>query len=509
MLAEHLSGTALKFVSTQVLMAGRKGQGRRWSLDDKSLALSLYHASPKSYRLLSKIFLLPAKRTLARLLRSINLYPGFNPQMLNAFKDKVSHMSALDRQCSIVFDEMAIKSNITYDSHRDKIEGLEDLGPIHGQTNYVGTSALVFMARGLHSTWKQPIGYFVTSSTVKPEILKSLLVRAVDFALVSGLEPLAVVCDQGSNNQSCLKNHLGVSTEKPYFMHKDQKIVCMYDPPHLMKNVRNNLRENGFLVSGERVCWEHIEKFYKEDCKLPIRCAPKLSDKHFMLPVFSSMRVRLATQILSSSVAKGIGLFASLNVIPGECLKTGKFCQFFDQLFNSFNSASLKSGKPFEHALQSSSTHWAFFGEAKEYLQSIRPAKRQSLPCLSGWVQNINAVRFLQERLDSQPLFTRRLNQDCIENLFFQIRSKGGSRENPDSEQFRGAIRDVMVDKIMLTSDTKNCEDDSDNFLASLNSFTHVSPPTAAKENDTSSEDQNVIETLCQQSYSLTEHDYS
>ena len=128
-------------------MSGRKGHGMRWSMADKATALSLYHASPKSYRLLRKLFLLPAKSTLSRVLRSIDIYPGFNSQLLKAFTDKVGSMSSADKHCSIVFDEMALRSNLTYDSHRDSVEGLEDLGPMLGQTRYVGTSAIVFMAR--------------------------------------------------------------------------------------------------------------------------------------------------------------------------------------------------------------------------------------------------------------------------------------------------------------------------------------------------------------------------
>ena len=34
-------------------------------------------------------------------------------------------------------------------------------------------------------------------------------------------------------------------------------------------------------------------------------------------------------------------------------------------------------------------------------------------------------------------LLTNRLNQDCIENLFAAIRSKGGHLNNPDPQEFR------------------------------------------------------------------------
>ena len=230
----------------------------RWSSKFKAVSLSLYHFCPKCYRLLKKVFLLPSTATLKRVLRSIYIYPGFNQNLLGMFKEKVKGMTDSDKQCSIILDEMSIKSNLTYHRHRDSVEGLEDLEPIFGETEYVGSSALVFMARGLNGTWKQPIGYFVTSSSIKPELLKSLLLSAIDFAMQTGLQPLVVLCYQGSNNQSCYRTHLGVTVEKPYFQYKDQQIVCMYNSPHLLKNIRNNLKSNGLLVSGDPARWEHL-----------------------------------------------------------------------------------------------------------------------------------------------------------------------------------------------------------------------------------------------------------
>lgn len=71
------------------------------------------------------------------------------------------------------------------------------------------------------------------------------------------------------------------------------------------------------------------------------------------------------------------------------------------------------------------------------------------------------------------PFFlTSRLNQDCIENLFSSIRGKGGHRDNPDSVQFRSALQQCMVDKLILSSNTKNCKDDIDSFLFGLQSIT-------------------------------------
>ena len=81
--------------------------------------------------------------------------------------------------------------------------------------------------------------------------------------------------------------------------------VC-YDPPHLLKNVRNNLKKGHFTVDGHIVSWQHINNFYQFDKNLELRMARKLTHKHLYLPAFSSMSVRLAAQVFSNSVAVGI-----------------------------------------------------------------------------------------------------------------------------------------------------------------------------------------------------------
>lgn len=51
--------TTYGFIMSQVKNQSKKVQGRRFTLDDKILALSIYKQSPKAYRYLSTIFSLP------------------------------------------------------------------------------------------------------------------------------------------------------------------------------------------------------------------------------------------------------------------------------------------------------------------------------------------------------------------------------------------------------------------------------------------------------------------
>ena len=128
------------------------------------------------------------------------------------------------------------------------IEGLEDLGNILGRTKATVSSAIVFMVRGIRAKWKQPISFYLT---VTHGILQELIQETIRSVLSTGLNPLGVVCDQGPNNRACL-SRLGVSSDHPYFHLDGRRCLVFYDPPHLLKNNRNNLKNRGGCLWRER-----------------------------------------------------------------------------------------------------------------------------------------------------------------------------------------------------------------------------------------------------------------
>ena len=231
--------------------------------------------------------------------------------------------------------------------------------------------ALVVFVRGQVAPWKQPFAYYLTHSTVKKEVLSDLLKEVLDSIMGLGLEPKALVCDQGSNNRSCLQGEFGVNVDNPYLKYKDATVICFYDSPHLLKNVRNNLKDSGYTKHGHLIDWEHIYQLYMQDCKLAIRQAPRLKKKHFDLPGFTRMNVHLAAQVLSHSVAKGICFLSSFGVPPSSAALTAQFCDIFDSLFNVFNSRRIKSSAKFNSGLTADSEHWQFLDQAEQYIKKL------------------------------------------------------------------------------------------------------------------------------------------
>jgi len=101
--------------------------------------------------------------------------------------------------------------------------------------------------------------------------------------------------------------------------------------------------------------------FYEFDKTLHVRMAPKLTDKHLEMPPFSSMRVNLAVQVLSHSVAAGIETLCHFGKLPGEATHTAQFLEKFDELFNACNSRWVTTSQPMAHAFTKVSGHENFF----------------------------------------------------------------------------------------------------------------------------------------------------
>lgn len=493
-ISDYVSGPQFDFIMSQLKNASKISGAKRWTCKDKSFALSLLHSSPKAYRLLRKVLDLPSVKTLKLIMRNISVYPGFNQNILDALQKKLAHGPETSKLVTLVMDEMSIKEGVSYDSGRDLLEGFSETP---ARDEELANHAIAFMVRGITEKWKQPIGYFLSSGPMSGKAMKELVLQCISKVHSIGLTVMVVISDQGSNNRNLFEKQLGVTTENPYFMHNDSKIFTMYDPPHLVKNVRNNFKKHGFTIDGNDILWQHLRDFYNADSSKAIRMAPKLKKTHVDLPPFSPLRVRLATQVLSHSVASGMAIMSQWGIITEAAAHTADFIEKMDQLFNCFNSMSISSTAKMRHAFSKSSGHVESLKQMLLWVRKIQTKGKRNLPCLAGWEMAINAVLMLWDTLHNdhglQFLLTNRLNQDCVENLFCIIRAKGAQRDNPDAGQFRAAFRQVMVDSVMVSSKLSNCEADVDRFICSLE---HVKAAPISNNNLVSSPQPSILDDL-------------
>ena len=157
--------------------------------------------------------------------------------------------------------------------------------------------------------------------------------------------------------------------------------------------------------------------------------------------------------------------------------ETAQFVERMDMLFNCFKSVSVSSNARMRHSFSQNSGHIEFLRECLTWFSSVKSLSGRQPPCIVGWKMAINTLLQLWSDLHTEYqlsyLLTNRLNQACIENLFSIIRGKGGHRDNPDASQFCIALRQVMVDAVLVPSPRANCEEDVDSFLLTLRSIDH------------------------------------
>lgn len=253
------------------------------------------------------------------------------------------------------------------------------------------------MLRSIRDNWKQVIGFAVAATTIPVQELKTILNELITKCFSIGLFVKGLVCDQGKTNQSLYKC-LGVTTDQPYYMLQNHKIICIYDVPHLIKSIRNNFINYDLQIGeGEAskvVSWNVIRQLYKIDSSSFIRLVPKLTPMHIQPNNFPKMKVSYAVQIFSSSAAAGLRTMEQLKLFTPEASKiandTADFLKQVNEIFDMLNSRTLYSKTSKTGALQNTDN-----SKLEQYMLYLRDLKFLTfnrptyISCINGLIQTI------------------------------------------------------------------------------------------------------------------------
>lgn len=186
----------------------------------------------------------------------------------------------------------------------------------------------------------QPIGYVLAHHTLGSHSQYEIITKAVISLKQRGLEPVALVMDQCSTNMKMAKD-AGATEQTPLLHIDDTTVALLYDNPHLVKNARNNIYNHNAVIDGKIAKFDDIRKLYHIDQSSEPRLVPKLIDRYVYQKPFTSMNVAQATRTLSSSVSNGLHFYVQSGELPSDALGTANYADFFDTLFDVFNSRSI------------------------------------------------------------------------------------------------------------------------------------------------------------------------
>lgn len=135
-----------------------------------------------------------------------------------------------------------------------------------------------------------------------------------------------------------MANEIGSTIQNPIVQIEGMEMAVMFDTPHLLKSARNMLHKHNAVFDKQMASFSWIKQLFEIDHRSIPRLVPKLKAELINMPPFSSMNVSKAARTLSSSVAKGIQFYVETEELPQDALGTATYVDFFDKLFDCFNS---------------------------------------------------------------------------------------------------------------------------------------------------------------------------
>lgn len=182
------------------------------------------------------------------------------------------------------------------------------------------------------------------------------------------------------------------------------------------------------------------------------------------------MKVKLATQLLSLSVANALEFCKNVLKLKDfeNCTATVNFIRLFNDAFDILNSRNLIS-YGFKGAINNSNyeTILSFSTKLIYYVHNLKLIngqpilKSQSSTGFLGFIVGFHSLINLKftlidtNNLKFIPFY--KLSQDHLEMFFGSVRSQGGNNNNPTSMQFRAAYKKILVQAQIKDSGQGNC----------------------------------------------------
>ncbi|XP_033111492.1 uncharacterized protein LOC117112515 [Anneissia japonica] len=482
-------GSAAKMLWDEQLRVLGKDDSRqmRWHPAMIRFCIAIQHKSSAAYDLIRKsgFLCLPHQNTLRRYVHYTTSHAGINNDVLKNIVKKANFgMGFHRRYVSLVFDEMKLKSGLVIGKGSGRLVGVVDLDTINNEMQHfedkysknkdadVASQMLVLMVRGICSNIHEPLCYY-PGKGARGDQLMSIVLNAVNILELQGFRVKALVGDGASANRKMFSmlSDASKGREETYLcdhpIQEGETLAFFSDVPHLIKTTRNNWENSGWnkksrnlKLKGKPVLWNHLHKLYEWDSGIErqtpgLRMLPKLSHEHVHLTPASRMRVYLAAQVLSQSVANALEMQGNV-----ETKSTQYFIEMFNKFFDCMNVSNTlewktkrrPNQKPYECKDDPrfewlTDTFLAFLNEWEKEAMETKGIKNsdklkmclshQTLRSLQMTVKSfVSLTKELLQDTSVAYILSEKFSQDPLEEYFSKQRSAGGRNDNPTVDEF-------------------------------------------------------------------------
>lgn len=396
---------------------------------------------------------------------------------------KMEGKSESDKLCILLFDEMQLKERVEMDQGLRRIVGYISPEAQPSDKEERATHAMVFMLRGLTSSWKQTVAYLFTGASTKREPLWDFTKQVIGASEAVGFRIQGVTSDMGPTNTGLWK-HVGVESSRQRISSAiehpcspDRLLHFIADPPHLLKNLWNCVLTHRITLSSEIVSkvglpsnvvtGVYVGQLLYAQHSRELRVAHKLKMCHIMPTQYQKMRVCLAAQFFSRSTAAAIATAVKSDLLPSEALTTAWFLDFVNRWFDAMN-ARHKEAALFANKGAMDSTKENILHEMLVVIKDLKFSGKNTWKPIQTGIQLSTTVALqlskkVMTEYQLQYFLTGRLSQDPVENLFSQARGQGVM--HPSCKVFRQALRLVTIAQYLQVSKGSAYEEDGCAYL--------------------------------------------
>lgn len=254
------------------------------------------------------------------------------------------------------------------------------------------------------------------------------------------------------------------------------KLYAVADVPHLVKNLKSMLCNHRSIVLSQDVVDEnnlpsdtvsidHIHALVKFQKDKDLLLAPKLTEALLTPGHFKKMKVGQALQVFSNSVSSALKYLVTNEGYPLAFHTTAWFLRQCDRWFDLMSSRSPIMALS-KHKLEKYEEAVNFLRNFSRMISGCKFGEKDIWkPVQSGIAMSTLSIIELSEDLLGTIgfLLTSRLTQDCLENLFGDVRS---TNPVPTPLEFKNALKLITVGQYLKHNKTGSYEQDDNDYLA-------------------------------------------
>ena len=377
---EHISNqsnTEKSFLERQIELLNTPKNNKVYSSTDLCLAFSWFVRSRTLYEEMRNHCTLPSLSTLQRITRV-----GKNTEDEVLFSQIFKNQSDRSKGCIIIVDEIYVKSTFTY-------RGGEIFGYAVDQPSEKANTLLSIMVKCLFGG-KKFIAKLIPCHALSATFQYESVTGVIQLLEQCGARVLAVINDNNRVNQCFFKMFTPFNSLTPWIVRSISSpslpMFLLYDPVHLIKNLRNNwvtekTRTLQFPFRNEQLTarWSDLEDLFEhERTAMQNLSLSKLTKSSIAPSNIEKQKVSLVLNVFSEKTSAAL----KTSAVTSESAKeTARCIDKIVKLWKVFNTKSvfqaLKFNDPDRAALDNSdpgSNGFKILGEWVQIAVAMKPS---------------------------------------------------------------------------------------------------------------------------------------